>query len=792
MARRTVFNTSWLEEPTLKSWLQRVEGDQSAAYCKLCHSSIQLGNMGKRALQNHMKTKKHQTFASAMATSSLSSWVQKPVSSADVNEPTKVSQPPQQSSLDEFAIKDDVTRAEIYHTIDCVTQHLSYNSRKHSSALFSVMFPECNVAQKFSCGPSKLSYYAAFGLAPYFRDDLYSKLDKVKIYSVCFDESFNSHSKNEQMDLNVRFFDDDIGLVVNRYLGSEFLGHTTAKDLLEKFSEGTAKLNAEKIIQVGMDGPNSNLKFYRDLVNSRELDMPNAPSLLDIGTCGLHVVHGAFRTGFNATGWKIDSLLRSLFYLFSESPARRSDFLELTGCSAFPLYFCGTRWLEDVNVAERALLIWDNICNYINHLSSGKKSKIPKCTSYNVVKKAVQDPTTKAKLHAFIHVAKIMTPFLKKFQSDSPLVPFMDEELGKILRVLMENFMKQNSLPGSLRYASDLAEVDFKDEAKHVQKLKVNGGFACGECLRDCELSEVKLIEFKHDLSECYVAIVDKLVNRSTSPCKIQLISILSCLNPRFIMCHPNKTVHKFELLLSALIKSKHIERMQCDDILSQYKNFVHICRLEHRETFEKFKLLGPARLDALYYSIIGNDPNFSNLWQLMKMMLVMSHGQSFVERGFSINKDTLEVNMLERTLVAHRMICDGVASSLSKLEDPSDISKLKVTDKMISYCRSARQKYRNFLEEQRNKAEKSKSEAKKSSIRSELVKEKADQKTLESTIDRLRKEADTLAQRAQDERKFSLIEESNDMRKRCSDHMNQLEERKVKIAKLEDHLNEL
>ena len=95
-------------------------------------------------------------------------------------------------------------------------------------------------------------------------------------------------------------------------------------------------------------------------------------------------------------------------------------------------------------------------------------------------------------------------------------------------------------------------------------------------------------------------------------------------------------------------------------------------------------------------------------------------------------------------------------------------------------------------MEEQRNKAEKSKSEAKKSSIRSELVKDKADQKTLESTIDRLRKEADTLAQRAQDERKFSLIEESNDMRKRCFDHMNQLEERKVKIAKLEDHLNEL
>ena len=35
-----------------------------------------------------------------------------------------------------------------------------------------------------------------------------------------------------------------------------------------------------------------------------------------------------------------------------------------------------------------------------------------------------------------------------------------------------------------------------------------------------------------------------------------------------------------------------------------------------------------------------------------MKMMLVLSHGQNFVERGFSINKDILRFNMLERTLV--------------------------------------------------------------------------------------------------------------------------------------------
>lgn len=794
MARRTVFNPLWVEDPLFEPWLERVEGEQSSGYCKLCRCSVHLSNMGKRALIKHTETKKHRTVVSSMKTSSLSTWVQKiaPASSHDPKKTTDVPNPPQQqTSVDKFLIKDEVSRAEIYHALDCVTSHLSYNSRKHSSALFSVMFPDSDIAQNFSCGPTKLSYSAVFGLAPYFQDELHRRLDKVKIYSISFDESFNSYSKNEQMDLIVRYFDEDKELVVNRYLGSEFLGHTTAKDLLEKFEKGVSKLDGAKMIQVGMDGPNSNLKFLRDLVSKRELEMPDAPSLLDIGTCGLHVVHGAFRTGINATDWKLDSILRSLYYLFNESPARRSDYSESTNCSVFPLYFCGTRWLEDVRVAERALLIWDNICKYVNHLSSGKKSKIPKCASYNVVKKAVSDPTTKSKLHVFIYVAKIMTPFLKQFQSDSPLAPFIDEELGIILKSLMENFMKSSSM-GSSRYASDLAKKDFEDESNHIQKSKVNGGFACSDSLRACELSEEKMKEFKSNLLECYLAIVRKLINRSTSPCKIELVSQLSALNPRYIMAHPNKTVEKFEMLLSALVKSKHREQMECQDILDQYKKFVALCRLEHRERFENFKLLGTERLDALYCSIIGNNPDFCELWQVMKMMFVLSHGQSFVERGFSVNKDTLEVNMQERTLVAHRMICDGVAASLNNEEGPRDISKLKISEKMISYFRNAKRKYNNFSEEKKIEAKASNLETEKSSLKNDIKKERAGKDVLQKKIERFSKEADNLAQQAESQRKFSLIEESNEMRKRCRECQEELEEREKKIAKLEDHLSRL
>ncbi|RUS75882.1 hypothetical protein EGW08_016341 [Elysia chlorotica] len=47
-----------------------------------------------------------------------------------------------------------------------------------------------------------------------------------------------------------------------------------------------------------------------------------------IGTCGLHVLHNAFKDGVKESGWEFtSSLLKSVYYLFQESPARRDEAL---------------------------------------------------------------------------------------------------------------------------------------------------------------------------------------------------------------------------------------------------------------------------------------------------------------------------------------------------------------------------------------------------------------------------------------------------------------------------------
>ena len=168
---------------------------------------------------------------------------------------------------------------------------------------------------------------SSFGIAPYFRELLLPEIKKASCFVVSFDESYSHELQKEQMDFTVRYFKND--KVESRYLTSIFLGHTTAKDLKKKFEEATEQLHLKKLIQISADGPNVNWKLLDSIAEDRSSN-EQYPILLNVGSCSLHVVHGAFRNGMKQTNWGIDLLLKSLHSLFKETPARREDYMKIT------------------------------------------------------------------------------------------------------------------------------------------------------------------------------------------------------------------------------------------------------------------------------------------------------------------------------------------------------------------------------------------------------------------------------------------------------------------------------
>ena len=51
----------------------------------------------------------------------------------------------------------------------------------------------------------------------------------------------------------------------------------------------------------------------------------------------------------------------------------------------------------------------------------------------------------------------------------------------------------------------------------------------------------------------------------------------------------------------------------------------------------------------------------FDKLWIVVSQLLLLSHGQASVERGFSVNKQMERANLCEETFVAQRIVNDHV-----------------------------------------------------------------------------------------------------------------------------------
>ena len=108
------------------------------------------------------------------------------------------------------------------------------------------------------------------------------------------------------------------------------------------------------------------------------------------------------------------------------------DYISVRASDHFPLKFCPHRWVKNVQVAERAIEIWPHIKAYVQKVTE-KSVPNPGTTSYDTVVSCTKDPVIMIKLLAFVSIAKQVTPFLVKYQTDKPMLPFVANDLERML-----------------------------------------------------------------------------------------------------------------------------------------------------------------------------------------------------------------------------------------------------------------------------------------------------------------------------------------------------------------------
>ena len=186
--------------------------------------------------------------------------------------------------------------------------------------------------------------------------------------------------------------------------------------------------------------------------------------------------------------------------------------------------------------------------------------------------------------------------------------------------------------------------------------------------------------------------------------------------------------------------------------------------------------------LDSFLYGCIGEKPEYSKLWEIFKMLLILSHGQSCVERGFSDNKDILSNNMQGQTVISYRMAYDGIKNQDGPIED-------SVTKELLVSCRHAHARYQSCLIQKKKTEDASDKEKRKKEVQEELQSSRKKKERLEKMVQELTKEADELATEAETKHKMDLLVKSNAMRSKSREKRKEIENEEKNIDGLHKKL---
>ena len=261
------------------------------------------------------------------------------------------------------------------------------------------------------------------------------------------------------MDLLILYWDNDTDRVCTRYMRSEFRGCSTADDVLDTFQNGISEGDESKVMQVSSDRPNVNLAFlkkYAGVREEKELD-----PLIDLGTCGLHVVHGSMKAGAMASEWELQKLLKAMWQFIYDAPARRAMYENISESTDYPAKFCGHRWCENEKCAEKAKSLMKGYQKFVTHVYTLRKNQQPdrKNKSFTVLKKMIHDPLISAKLEFCKMASDKLNTFLRRFQTDSLMVPFFPDVLRGIVRDLLEELYSRMCYVKLLIYTNSFKSI---------------------------------------------------------------------------------------------------------------------------------------------------------------------------------------------------------------------------------------------------------------------------------------------------------------------------------------------
>ena len=162
-------------------------------------------------------------------------------------------------------------------------------------------------------------------------------------------------------------------------------------------------------------------------------------------------------------------------------------------------------------------------------------------------------------------------------------------------------------------------------------------------------------------------AVVSKL--QENCPLRHTVVRMASCLSPESIALCQEESKLRFSKLVEKFFEGKWLSENECEDTKLQYDKFLSSSAKEHKEKFVEFDRAS-GRVDLFFGKFLNENKDCGSLWNVCKILFTLSHGQSAVERSFSVNKDFLVENLKKESLCTQRMVYGHMQTECSTLHE--------------------------------------------------------------------------------------------------------------------------
>ena len=180
-------------------------------------------------------------------------------------------------------------------------------------------------------------------------------------------------------------------------------------------------------------------------------------------------------------------------------------------------------------------------------------------------------------------------------------------------------------------------------------------------------------------------------------------------------------------------------------------------------------------RVDAFLMKYLVLLPSsFGSLTKVVKTLLILSHGQAQVERGFSINSELLVDNLSNESLIAQRIKTDHMRQKGLQSHE------VNITQALLKHVKCARSRYFSAQSERAQGNVKDKRQLDIQELEKDIASTNEHILLLESTISQLNKEGDLVALEAENKKTHSemkyALAKSNSLKRAANEKQLEME----------------